>query len=319
MAEKRKAGYVSLLTLSTTGLLFVGSMLSPQIPVALAATSGSSVVDPNAEQPLFQVTGQVVSDTGLPVANAMVWLGNAAWGFTSTETDAKGNYRFMKVPQGQYSVMATANAATKSSTDAGSGSALTQAVGSVATGQISVQIGTHGSGVGNVTLNEIGGSLSGQIHNATTNTDLAGLVQIEDSTNHVIWESFTNQRGAFQVQLPVGVYTIKTFVGNASHEDMATVRPNVASFVMLDVPMTAIMGNVSNSSGRVVLNAEVTVKDKYGNTVGRALTDIYGQYLVNGLIPGDYSVVVSKHHRTSMTSVPGVADQQTSVSNIILH
>lgn len=260
----------------------------------------------NLQRPQQVVTGQVSDKQGQPVANAVVLLGNAAWGFASTTTNADGFYQFSQVPEGTYRLLARYafnQRSTGTNLDMGENTL------TVASGLLNQS---------NVDLSMVGTSLSGVIANATNRLRMLGLVQMIDVSNQVIWEGFSNQNGMFHVKLPAGHYKMKVFVGHATRVQSVTLLPSMKMSVCAVVPMTGVMGSVRSVSGTAVLNAWVYVFDKFGHVVGRALTDIHGQFFINGLVPGEYSVQVMKGNESTSKGNVDVKTQITTTVNFAL-
>lgn len=262
--------------------------------------------DWNIQRPQQVVTGQVLDKQGQPAANAVVLLGNAAWGFASTTTNADGFYQFSDVPQGTYRVLARYAFNQRS---AGTSLDMGESTLTVESGRLNQS---------NVTLSMVGSSLSGVITNATNRLRMLGLVQMMDGSNQVIWEGFSNLNGMFDVELPAGHYKMKVFVGHATRVQSVSLLPSTKTSVCVVVPMTAMMGTVRSSSGTAVLNAWVYAFDKFGNVVARTLTDIHGQYLINGLVPGEYSVKVMKGNELTSKGNIEVKTHVTTTVNLAL-
>lgn len=191
-------------------------------------------------------------------------------------------------------------------------------------GQTTVVVSADGNASGvNLQLEQPAGRLNATIIDATTHKALSGMLKVKDSSNHVVWESFTDLTGTFSVALPSGTYQVQTFVGKEDftqkvHVGAETSGKTTSAKVQLVMPMTAIMGNVDTTLGKPVLNTWVTVFDKYGNIVGKSLTDIHGQFLVNGLVPGQYRIAVTQGKSTIEANVQ-VTLRRTTLQNLRTH
>jgi hypothetical protein len=270
----------------------------------------------NAQKPHEVVSGQVFMNQGQgqPMANAVVSLGNASWGFASTTTDADGFYQFYDVPRGTYTVLARE---AGSHPPGESYSSRSSSSSNLYMGEGTIVVAKGPQSWKNITLSEVGSAVSGVITNATNHSPMLGLVQIADKSKRVLWEGFTNLKGTFHTELPAGDYEMKVFVGNATYSQRLCLQPHVTTSVRAVVPMTAIMGTVENPNTPVV-NAWVYCFDSFGRLVGRALTNIHGQYLVSGMVPGEYSIQVMKEGKTIRRDDLVVNYHVTTTANMVL-
>ena len=93
---------------------------------------------------------------------------------------------------------------------------------------------------------------------------------------------------------------------------------------MIPLPLRAqvntatLSGTISDTSGKVVPNAKLTIKNSSTSEAAKTQTDAAGQYNVPNLVPGDYEISVSAEGFSTNTSRLTVSAEAKQTMNLTL-
>jgi autotransporter-associated beta strand protein len=240
---------------------------------------GADVAVPSLALGGLRLNGTVTA-SGMPLAGATVDVLPLATGaqdqFLTALTDANGGFVVDGLVPGQYSVWVGCPAYApwqQSMTIAGN---LAQAVALVP-----------------------GGVVQGTITDATSGLPVAGAsVSLLDPVTHAIVASAaTNASGQYQATgVAPGTYSV--LIEEPAHQmtELTGVVVKGNSSVLsgtLSAKSTVVHGTVSDSSGRPLARATVTVVNGLGETMYAAMTAADGTWATDELPPGNYTVTVS--------------------------
>lgn len=216
--------------------------------------------------------------TTAPIAGAAIQLRSGFTLISTAITDASGNYQFFDLAPDTYTVAA------------------------VATGfQRQLKIATVNSdqtAVVNFSLNSNPGAIAGTVTDAITTNPIPNATIIVFQGTTLIDFTITDANGNYTIPgLAPGNYTVlaiaKGYQSAFSTEVAAAGTTTIADFALLSTP-GAIAGIVTDGcTGTPVPGTIIIVQD--GSTiVGFALTDANGDYSIDSLAPGHYTVTAIK-------------------------
>ncbi len=255
------------------------------------------------------VTGVVVRDGGAPVAGAQVSASTALQGATSkgTTTDSNGNFRIEGLTPGRYNFFVRAEGASETMRD--------------------VDIAT--SGALRITL-KAGGTVSGRVTGLQPSELSSANVNVSASNGYA--SAPVRSDGTFRVEgAPVGSVRVvaSSGMGIGSRRQTAPkvveVTAGGETYVDLDFASgNRVSGRVTRG-GNPVGGASVIFQLKAGSSGagGSTRTDAQGEYSIEGLEDGVYSVAVMDmqtmaSHRTDYT-VSGGGTFDIAMSSAALH
>ncbi|PFG05371.1 carboxypeptidase regulatory-like domain-containing protein [Bacillus sp. es.034] len=295
------------LTPGSYTLLFTASGYATQTLGAIVVSNTVTIVDAALSRLSGALIGTVQDPNASAIPGATVTVFQNNIQISSAITDANGQYMVPGLPPGSYTIVVSAPNYT--------------------TETVAAMIESGQTTTVNVTLNENPGTLTGFVRD-TDNNPIAGgsvTVQISTGTGIIVATTVTASDGSYTVpNLAPGNYTV---VAAATNYQAATQgvtitsnTPSVVNFNLASDP-GSIAGNVTNvQTGTPIIGANVQVRvvDSSGAVIATALTDNNGQYVVNGLAPGVYTVVVSAlNFQTNAASVQ-VSSNQTVDGSVAL-
>ncbi|MFS0766942.1 carboxypeptidase regulatory-like domain-containing protein [Peribacillus phoenicis] len=242
-------------------------------------TSLNPVLLPNPATVNVTVTSQ---DTGLPLAGAVVTAALPNGSVTGVGvTDVNGFVSIENLPAQSLNLSVSAD----------NFSSFSQAINLVPGQTINTS----------VSLESQIGTLSGTIFDANTQRPIAGAtVEVFDFTRGLITTAVTDAFGNFQVQnLSAGVYRFIASVQNyGSTVQESTIAANQQTVLNIFLPPNpgSIQGTIFNQqTGDPVSGASVTIRQfsPTGPVIASASTDQNGQFTVDNLAPGAYTVIAS--------------------------
>ncbi|MFG6149247.1 carboxypeptidase regulatory-like domain-containing protein [Halobacillus sp. B23F22_1] len=250
------------------------------------------------------ITGQVTSGlNGLPLTGVTVELrdaGNVL--IASTTTNGNGNYNFTNVTPSTYNL-----------TYSLSNYMLTTRTTAVAAGQTEIV---------NVILPPDPGTLTGSVQTTGAMPISGAIVRVIDSFNTVLGEETTNAQGMYTFpNLSPGFYTLTVSASTFQSQTRAvTIHSNTLTnenFILQDSPGT-VTGTVQNETNTPIPNASVQILDAGNNVIASAVTDVGGNYTIDQLAPGTYSLRTrADGYQTSLLGFSVMANQ-TTVQNVTL-
>ncbi len=197
-------------------------------------------------------------------------------------TDGNGNFRFDNLAPGEYVVTAShLNFATKAE-------------------GATVLAGEETQVIFN--LDELPGSISGNVTNRTTGEPIPNArIQVQDLNEKIIGTVFTDSNGNYSIGgIPSGTFFV---IASADNFSTATRGVNLTTgqdlidinFRLQEAP-GGISGTITNAvTGGVIEGATVEVRLAGTQTVvASTVTSPFGNYLIENLLPGKYTIGVTK-------------------------
>ena len=285
-------------------LIFTANGYATQTLGAVVTSNTVTIVDATLSRIAGALVGTVQDPNAaaIPGATVTVFLNNIQVG--SVISDSNGNYMVPGLPPGSYTVVVSAPNYTTESVSA-----------MIANGQTTTV---------NVTLNEDPGTLTGFVRD-TNNVPIPGgsvTVQISTGTGIIVATTVTAPDGSYTVpNLAPGNYTVVAAASNFQAATQGvTISSNTTSNVNFNLAaapgsISGIVTNAQTGTPIIGANVQVRVVDSSGAVIATVLTDGNGQYVVNGLAPGIYTVVVSEQdYQTNSATVQVISNQTTDGS-----
>ncbi|GAA4876753.1 hypothetical protein GCM10023310_65670 [Paenibacillus vulneris] len=250
------------------------------------------------------VTGTIINEaSNEPVEGAAVTVRDSAGDIVSqTVSDNNGSYQLDNVPSGQHTVTVTAPDS-----------------GTVTSG---IHLDEGQSTTADYSLPPSPGSIGGFVISMASMFAIPGaVVVVKDSADTIIASVPVSNTGQYQVNnLTPGSYTAIANADGFSSQfggvDVASGQQLVISFALNPLP-GSVSGIVSNSSnGTPVEGAAVDIRlsNTFGPVLQTVSTTPSGTYSNGNLVPGNYTITVSKDGFTSqITSFDVVSNQNTTI------
>lgn len=224
------------------------------------------------------VSGHVsASNTGLPIAGAIVEITFNSRVIESTQTDLSGNYTFSGLAPDSYVVEAHAdNFQTKEST---------------------VVVQSNQTSIVNFSLDPFPGILTGSVTDANTSLPIAGAAVLVFSNNQLIDEALTDPSGNYTIDdLPPGSYQVLAIVRNYQMKILpATIQSSQTTTLnfSLETNPSTLQGQVTNALTGQPIPRAFEILFQNGSFEDISFSNNNGSYIFSTLSPGDYSLTVA--------------------------
>ncbi|MBY0090740.1 carboxypeptidase regulatory-like domain-containing protein [Priestia aryabhattai] len=252
--------------------------------------------------------GTIVGNISPNQLNTVVQLYNNSNVFIqSTLTDNNGNYQFLNLAPGNYIVTAQSPNFT------------TQSAGSLISPNVTTTV--------NLILPPNPASIEGYILDISENPIPNAIIRVLDANEIIIGAAGTDSNGNYHIgNLPPGSFTIMVTAPNfGSQIGGVTLQPGD---VITDVNFSlvpnpgGISGLITNeTNGEPLINATVVIRQSIGSgtVIATVTTDSSGNFLVQRLAPGSYTVTGSFPAFGTETIGALVISDSTSTANIALN
>ncbi|MFQ3545546.1 carboxypeptidase regulatory-like domain-containing protein [Halobacillus rhizosphaerae] len=233
------------------------------------------------------ITGTVTTAGNVPISGAQVRLIDSFNTVLATQvTNAQGDYSFNPVQPGAY--VLTVSASTFQSQTRGT------------------EVQSNSVTVENFQLPGSPGTVTGTVRNQASVSIPNATVQVLDLANNVIATTTTDALGMYTIdQLASGTYTLRTLAPLYQTSLLGftvaqgqTVMQNVT---LIDQPGTLSGEVTDDTTGDPVQGASIQMINQSGVTIATATTDMAGNYTIDNLPPGSYTVTVSQPRYASQT------------------
>ncbi|MGA4719889.1 carboxypeptidase regulatory-like domain-containing protein [Fictibacillus nanhaiensis] len=226
------------------------------------------------------LTGLVVTN-GTPLAGATIVVRESGSGTVVSRTvaDDQGRYTVTNLVPGTYAVTA--------SQDNYQTLALGAIINSNQTTNVSFNLAPNPA------------AINGTVFNSVTGTPITGAsieIRILNLNGTTIASAFTDPSGNYTVSnLATGTYAVVVsaagFQTNTATVLLTAGETETTNIALAPSP-GSISGNVTGSGGPIN-GATIRITDPNGLTILTTISDAEGNYLITGLAPGSYNVVVS--------------------------
>ncbi|MGM7702002.1 carboxypeptidase regulatory-like domain-containing protein [Pseudalkalibacillus sp. Hm43] len=222
------------------------------------------------------INGTVTESGGGAINNATVLLSDTAGNVVDdTTTDASGNYSFPSVKPGQYSITVTATNFQSASEG--------------------VTVEANSASTVNFVLEPNPGTVQGKVTNSDGDPIVGALVEVLNLAGTVISRTITNATGDYLLnELAPGDYKLRVskdlFITEILGFTLSAGETEVLNVTLRPNPGT-LSGTVTDGNTTTPIpNTTVQVINARGVTIETTLTDINGDFSVNKLAPGIYTV-----------------------------
>jgi large repetitive protein len=229
-----------------------------------------------------RVTGVVVTDSGMPVAEAEVEAFSASSGMERARTNATGQFEFASLSSGRYRFTASKSGyleGVAEDVDVGSG------------GNVRIQLRTGGTVYGRVTgLSEqelSGASVTARSGRTSSSAvvDPSGNFRIEGAPTGTVQVSAATASRSFMERRTSGTQTVEVTAGSAAQVNLEF-RSD-----------TSVRGRITRN-GVPLSGATVMFQPRGGSRASASTSaDEAGSYTVSGLEEGEYTVMVADAQR----------------------
>jgi protocatechuate 3,4-dioxygenase beta subunit len=330
-----------------TGYVFTGKNICGDVPSNSDANTTNGNVDPftivSGQDnftidagfiPVGNIRGNVTADTNndnvgdSPLANVTINLKDLAGNIVATDvTDASGNYEFLNIPTGEYTIMEVQPTGYNSVSDVDATPDPDGNDGSTPNNMIPVTLTTGENDNDNNLVEEQTGSIRGTVTKDTNNDNVGDsplanvTINLKDLAGNIVATDVTDASGNYEfLNVSPGQYTIMEVqpTGYNSVSDVdATPDPDgndgTTPNDMIPVTVTAgeadndnnlveeqtanIRGNVTadtnndNVGDSPLANVTINLKDLAGNIVATDVTDASGNYEFLNVAPGQYTIM----------------------------
>ncbi|MBH0156312.1 carboxypeptidase regulatory-like domain-containing protein [Fictibacillus sp. 5RED26] len=281
-----KGGYGSL---SQGGIIVNGA--TTEVSLALTLETGNLI-------------GTISDSNGVSIAGAVVQILDATRAVVTTVlTQSDGAYRVLDLLPGIYTMIVSARGFEQRS--------------------LSVFIVANETTITNLPLAFEPGSVEGFVTNEGSGSFIARAsveLRLISPSGPVVASTLTDEQGRYRFsQVRNGNYTIistKQGFGNDSAE--ISVIPGDTTFADLQLaPVTSsVRGTVRNAGGsQPLVNTLLRLADNNGVVIAEVQTDNDGDYLIEGLLPGDFSLAaINADYRSSVLDFTAVPNVQSVVN-----
>ena len=246
-----------------------------------------------------QVTDRV---TTTALVNATVNLLQNAVLIASTQTDSSGNYQIPALAPGNYTLQIGAN--------------LYQTL------LVAVSVQANQTTTVNASLQANPGSVQGTVSDArTTNALPNAQVQLFAGSNLVAF-LLTDTNGNYLITgIAPGQYSVTATLSNyQTLVETVTIQSNATStvnFALQQSPGSVIGTVLSTTTGNPIVGANVNIYQG-SNILASATSDSNGNYVLNNLAPGQYTLVASGNLFQNASQGATVVASQTTTANFSL-
>lgn len=254
---------------------------SSQAIGASVASNAATLVNFALEQPPGSIAGTVLdANTTAPIPGAAITIFQDEVIILTLLTDPDGNYEAPGLTPGDYFVAVQADNYQSSGSPA--------------------SVSSNSTTLVNFSLAANPGSLFGTITDAITTNPIPGARILLFSNSQLIAFAVSDGNGAYDIpDLAPGTYLVLVrapgYRAAFSSEVVMAGAATMADFALNGNP-GGVQGTILNvCDGSPVAGALVSVADG-SNIVGFALTDENGNYTVDGLAPGNYTVAAAKQN-----------------------
>jgi uncharacterized surface anchored protein len=180
--------------------------------------------------------------------------------------------------------------------------------------------------VTNVQFSLLPGSVEGVVTDASTGAFISQTnveLRLISASGPVVASALTDSLGQYRFnQVSVGTYTVVTTNRSYGNDSASIiVNPEAVTFADLQLsPLTAsVGGTVRNSNGTTPLvNSLLRVANQNGIVIAEIQTDIDGNFFIEGLLPGEYSIVAINTDYRSQVLTINVQPNETGTANFNL-
>lgn len=288
-------------------VVFLADGFSSQAVGAVITSNTPTTVNADLSRLAGTLTGVVQNSGAAGIAGALATVFQNNIQIAAVNTDENGTYTISGLAPGTYTVVFSAENYQSATVGA-----------MIENGQTTTL---------NVTLAGSPGRLNGTVLDEASNP-ISGAtvnVQISTGTGIIIATVVTQNDGTYAVEgLAPGSYSVvASAVNYQTAAKGAVINSNSTTTVnfILAADPGSITGKVTNAqSGDPIsgANVQVSILDSSGVVVASILTDSQGDYAVNGLAPGGYTVQVSAPDFQTNSTTVQVQSNQTSTANVEL-
>lgn len=288
-------------------LIFTANGYATQNLGAVVVSNAMITVNAFLSRLAGALDGTVRDPNAVAIAGATVTVFQNSIQIGSVISDANGNFMVAGLPPGSYTVVVSAPNYT--------------------TETVAAMIENGQTTTINITLNEDPGTLTGSVRD-TNNDPIAGgsvTVQISTGTGIIVATTVTAPDGSYTLpNLAPGNYTVVAAASNfQAAAQGVTIVSNGTSIVNFNLAadpgsISGIVTNEQTGTPIIGANVQVRVQDSSGVVIATVLTDDNGQYVVNGLAPGIYTVVVSATNFQTNAATVQVTSNQTVDGSVSL-
>ncbi|MBD7965920.1 carboxypeptidase regulatory-like domain-containing protein [Fictibacillus norfolkensis] len=236
------------------------------------------------------LTGIITNSLGAPIPGAIIQIIDANRAVvTSVLTQTDGTYAVIDLLPGIYTMIVSAPGYEQRS--------------------LSAVIAPNETTITNLILSGEPGSVEGIVTDAATGAFLSGTnIELRkiSSSGPVVATTLTDDQGRYRFsRIPAGNYTIVA-TNKQYGNDSAAISVESANVTFLDLqlsPATAsVSGTVRNSDGSIpLINTLLRLSDQNGVVIAEVQTDINGDFLIEGLLPGEFSLTALNNDYRSNT------------------
>ncbi|WP_179107331.1 carboxypeptidase regulatory-like domain-containing protein [Sediminibacillus massiliensis] len=268
-------------------------------------TGSSTTTNIFLQQQQGSITGTVSDDDNQsPISDAVIQVINAQNIVVATATtDASGEYTVEQLYPGSYSLVFTANGYSN------------QTLGAI--------VASNSTTVVNANLSRLAGALTGNVQSSGGDPISGAQVSVYQN-NILVITALTDNNGDYLITgLAPGTYTaVISAAGHSTHTAAAVITNGETTTVnaSLNENPGTLTGVVSDTDDNPVAGAAVTVRLSTGTgiIIATTVTTTDGSYTVEGLAPGNYTVVVTAPNLQTTTKGTTIISDSTSTVSFTL-
>ena len=279
---------------------------APNFSIAIVGgtvtANNTTIVNFALKADLGKIFGTVTDATTSPIPGATIQVRNSFVVVETALTDANGNYNFPNLPPGTYSVTVSAPGFQRQ-----------VKIATVTSNQVTVV---------NFALNSNPGIISGTVTDAvTTNPIPDATVAIFQGTTFID-SALTDVNGSYIIpDLAPGNYTVlaiaQGYQAAFSAEIVIAGMTTTADFALNSNPGT-VAGTVTDGCGGAPLSGVIILVMDGSVVEGFGLTDSNGNYSIDTIAPGNYTVTAAKNNFLIGGATATVTADATTIVNFSL-